>query len=195
LSISNKYKVWFTADTHFGHANIVRYIPRPFQTVDEMNEELIKRWNKRVGKKDMVYHLGDFCFKSRYEDSRNSKWTFQDYLEQLNGTVILFEGNHDPPNVDGYPLWRDAVIQTKIGAVYCSHHPGIGVPMDIKKLFHGHAHLHGPVINIDRWNKTFVDVGVDHHDYYPISIDEISILIKQFKKYHKAKRDDTVLQV
>jgi len=58
-------KTWFTADTHFGHSNIIKYTKRPFRTVDQMNEVLIRNWNSRIGKKDIVIFLGDFIFKQK----------------------------------------------------------------------------------------------------------------------------------
>ena len=57
-------KVFFTADTHFGHANVIRFDDRPFGSVDEMDEELIRRWNSKVGTEDFVYVLGDMIWKT-----------------------------------------------------------------------------------------------------------------------------------
>ncbi len=51
---------WFTADTHFGHTNVIRYCARPFDSVQAMDETLIENWNQVVRPKDTVYHLGDF---------------------------------------------------------------------------------------------------------------------------------------
>jgi hypothetical protein len=53
--------IYFTADTHFNHANIISFCQRPFASVAEMNEALIAKWNARVGEGDLVYHLGDFA--------------------------------------------------------------------------------------------------------------------------------------
>lgn len=53
---------FFTSDTHFGHANIIRFCKRPFENVEEMNEALIENWNKVVSDDDTVFHLGDFAF-------------------------------------------------------------------------------------------------------------------------------------
>ena len=55
-------KVFFTSDTHFNHANIIKFCERPFGSIEEMNEALIANWNRVVGKDDIVFHLGDFCF-------------------------------------------------------------------------------------------------------------------------------------
>ncbi|MGH9119072.1 MAG: hypothetical protein ACRD0A_14675 [Acidimicrobiales bacterium] len=51
---------WFTADLHLGHANIIDYSRRPFDSVDEMNRALIDNWNEVVDD-DEVWMLGDFA--------------------------------------------------------------------------------------------------------------------------------------
>lgn len=80
-------KFFYIADTHFGHANIIRFDNRPFDSVEEMNEALINNWNSVVGRDDTVVILGDFC------------WGLEDdwakILDQLNGVKRLLRGNHD----------------------------------------------------------------------------------------------------
>ena len=65
MDITPKYNpddpIWFTSDTHFRHANIIKFSGRPFANVEEMNEELIRRWNEAVPDNGIVFHLGDFC--------------------------------------------------------------------------------------------------------------------------------------
>lgn len=82
-----KQKILFTSDHHFGHSNIIRYSSRPFQNVEEMNEELIKRWNEKVGAHDLLYHLGDISLG-------NPELT-KTVLDKLNGKIFLIKGNHD----------------------------------------------------------------------------------------------------
>ena len=81
-------KVFFTSDLHFGHTNVITFDKRPFSSVEEMDEELIKRWNKKVGKGDLVYVLGDMIWKSSNNDAEN-------LIRSLNGQIILIKGNHD----------------------------------------------------------------------------------------------------
>ena len=57
-------KTFFTSDLHFGHENVIKFDERPFNSVEEMDEELIKRWNNKVGKGDIVYVLGDLIWKT-----------------------------------------------------------------------------------------------------------------------------------
>jgi calcineurin-like phosphoesterase family protein len=80
---------FFTADTHFGHGNIIRYCNRPFACVEEMDAALIARWNRRVGPADTVYHLGDFAL--------GPKALWPAYRRQLNGTIVFILGNPDAP--------------------------------------------------------------------------------------------------
>ena len=76
--------VFFTADTHLGHKNIITSTNRPFESVAAMDSAIVKRWNERVTPQDLVYHLGDFAFDDH-----------EPYLELLNGQKHLILGNHD----------------------------------------------------------------------------------------------------
>ena len=84
-------RVYFTSDTHFNHANIIRYCQRPFKDVTDMNEAMIANWNRTVGDDDIVFHLGDFCLGGAAE------WT--QILDRLNGKIYLILGNHDLKNI------------------------------------------------------------------------------------------------
>lgn len=78
---------FYIADMHLGHENVIRFDNRPFESVEEMDRQLIENWNKRVGCDDDVYILGDFCYRSQ----KSPAW----YLEQLKGNKYLIQGNHD----------------------------------------------------------------------------------------------------
>ena len=80
-------KVFVISDTHFGHENIIRYCGRPFASVEEMDEAMIKNWNETVSNNDIVLHLGDFGLgKKEYIAS---------IIPRLHGKKILILGNHD----------------------------------------------------------------------------------------------------
>ena len=81
-------KIFFTGDLHFGHANVIAFDNRPFKTVEEMDAELIRRWNNKVGKADLTYVLGDMIWKARNDDA-------PELIKSLNGQIILIKGNHD----------------------------------------------------------------------------------------------------
>lgn len=80
-------KVFIISDTHFGHSRIIQYCNRPFASVEEMDETMIKNWNETVTNNDVVLHLGDFGLgKKEYIAS---------IVKRLNGKKILVMGNHD----------------------------------------------------------------------------------------------------
>ena len=84
-------KIYFTADTHFGHTNIIRYCGRPFETKEEHDRVLIENWNNKVQPQDVVYHLGDFGFGTP-DDLRK-------IAAKLQGKIHFIRGNHDKPTI------------------------------------------------------------------------------------------------
>jgi calcineurin-like phosphoesterase family protein len=157
---------WFTSDTHFGHANVIKYCARPFADVEEMNRTMIERWNVRVKPEDTVYHLGDFAMGPVTE--------FAQYARALNGRKILVLGNHDR----GFRTMRDVgfdeVYRKDIyKGVFLRHHPQTDHldALGFKVQFCGHVH--------EKWlrKKTpggglIVNVGVDQHGFQPITFEE-----------------------
>lgn len=181
--------IHFTSDHHFGHARIIELANRPFDSVEEMNEAMIERWNSAVAFDDSVIHLGDIVMG-----------TFVDNVEllgRLNGQIYLVPGNHDRVS-DNYHHRNEAARQrfhdmylrhcvilpeeyAMIIAgqlVTLSHYPFSderypdSCPMDIGQwLIHGHVH--------DEWQiqDRQINVGVDVWDFYPVSMDTIIDLI------------------
>lgn len=82
---------YFISDLHFGHHNILTFDQRQFQNTDEMEREIVRRWNERVTKQDTVYILGDFCWSADEKE-----WVR--LLDMLNGSKVLIRGNHDLKN-------------------------------------------------------------------------------------------------
>ena len=78
---------YFISDTHFFHARAIGFDNRPFASVTEMDEEMIRRWNDRVTDDDTVYHLGDVSFGHEEETIA--------LLNRLHGHMVLIKGNHD----------------------------------------------------------------------------------------------------
>lgn len=164
--------VWFTADHHFGHARIIEIAPRPFASVNEMDVEMIRRWNDRVKPGDLVYHLGDFAFGDHNK-----------YLPVLNGQKRLIIGNHDHSNrvkkakgwatVDG--LLCINVQDTPI--VLC--HYGLRVwNRSHYGALHFYGHSHGSLPG----DSQSCDVGVDVWDFRPISLSEIKERLATLRK-------------
>ena len=104
--------IWFTSDTHFGHARILEYCKdtRPFDSVSAMDEALIATWNKQVRPDDTVYHLGDFAFKDAEHTLR--------LLKRLHGRIHLIYGNHDKvmrkPEIHAHLAWAGDYLEQTI---------------------------------------------------------------------------------
>jgi len=80
------HNIWFTADLHLGHTNIIKHCDRPYYSIKDMDDSIIQNWNSVVSRKDTVYIVGDFIWKASLKGY---------YLHQLNGKKILIKGNHD----------------------------------------------------------------------------------------------------
>ena len=88
-------KTFYIADTHFGHANIIKYCNRPFKDIYEMTEVLVNNWNSVVSEDDEVYMLGDFTLTKNKE-------IISKLVSRLNGHIYLLMGNHDYLSVNEY---------------------------------------------------------------------------------------------
>ncbi len=173
-------KLFFTSDHHFGHKNIIRFSERPFESLEEMNETLIQRWNEKVGPKDDVFHLGDVGLCSPAE--------LKPILDRLNGNIFLVKGNHEKSAVackdrftwvkDYYELKVDdpeakggrrllILFHYAMRTWRSSHHGSFQL--------YGHSHGNLP----DDPEARAIDVGVDCHDFYPISYEEVREIILQ----------------
>lgn len=194
LKIENGKKVFFTSDTHFWHENIIRFSNRPFKDTEEMNRVLIANWNNKVPPDGLVFHLGDFAWGGY------PRW--KAIREQLNGDIILIEGNHDRKNLTatGKLLFADVVQQMRIcienRAVWLNHFPFLcysGTYRDFKGLeFQCYGHVHsGPYAGdsgkdsprLSMCFPTQYDVGVDNNDFAPISWEEVNEkIMRQIEK-------------
>jgi len=173
LLVNNTF---FTADTHFEHARILEHCNRPYDTVTEMNEDLVKRWNAIVKPNDIVYHLGDFAWRDHY------KW-----INQLNGKVILITGNHDKMNVVAKEKFFEihTFLERKINGqeITLCHYP----LSTFNKIWHGAWHLYGHVHGVRKERDDFpaCDVGVDVWDFQPVHFDVIQDKMKDIKEFEK----------
>ena len=79
--------IYYIADMHFGHTNVLRFDNRPFSDTAQMDDTLIQNWNERVADDDTIYILGDAFWK-------NEENSIQ-IMERLRGHKHLIQGNHD----------------------------------------------------------------------------------------------------
>ena len=158
--------VWFTADTHFGHGGALGRFKRPFGSVAAMEEALVARWNEAVGRKDEVWHLGDFAYRLSAERAAGM-------LARLNGAKHLVIGNNDGPDTMTLSGWASVQHYREteldgIRLVLC-HYPFRTWNGMYEGAYNLHGHSHGQLASLTRQ----VDVGVDVWDYRPITLDAI----------------------
>ncbi len=168
--------IWFTADTHFHHRNIVKLSSRPFASLEEMSETIIARWNERVGPGDVVYHLGDFALSWGNKDGP----LIDGILQRLNGQKWLIRGNHDRKEVLTNPRWIKVLdyheLKVDLGSrvkqkIVLCHYPFLVWNGNHRGSWMLHGHCHG---NLPDPGGKIIDVGVDCHDYAPLSLDALA---------------------
>lgn len=167
-------KLWFTADTHFGHANIIKYTKRPFSSVEEMNEVLINNWNSCVAQKDSVIFLGDFCLGDPIP-----------YLSELNGNVTFVQGNHDNIKSLETPIIY-LVVQHNNKEIYCIHRPeDYSTSYSINLV----AHVHDKWLIRKIYYTYLINIGVDVWNYKPTSLEKIIRLIQNFEEKKRLEEE------
>jgi calcineurin-like phosphoesterase family protein len=158
--------VFFTSDTHFGHAGALAFYGRPFGTVAAMDEAMVERWNAVVSPQDEVWHLGDFAVRQRTE-------RVAALLARLRGVKRLISGNNDPPAVLALEGWHSVQPYAEISVdgvslVLC-HYPFRTWRGMAKGWLNLHGHSHGRLKPQPRQ----YDVGVDVRDFRPVTLEEI----------------------
>jgi len=179
----NVKNIFFISDSHLQHKNIIKYCNRPFKSLDEMNSTIIKNWNAKVGKEDIVFIGGDFCFGSR------ETWAY--LLDSLNGIKYLANGNHDKgitldKFVDVQQFFNirilgDEEIASDGQRITVCHYPMISWYQSHRGAWQLYGHVHGGFSNKgkidDRLSVNQLDIGVDVHNFTPISYEEVKTII------------------
>lgn len=178
--------IFLTSDLHLGHDKDFVVQARGFETVEEMNAEIIRRWNERVYPDDDVYVLGDLTLGDVEEGIR--------LIAKLNGYLHILRGNHDTDKKVERYLELPNVVSVQYADVlkygkavfWMGHYPTITANYDDDKpwakhvvcLF-GHTHQEQPFYND---NPYMYNVGMDAHNCTPITIDEIVADIRKKKE-------------
>lgn len=166
-------KLFFTADTHFGHAAIIEHSKRPYRNVEQMNDALVQNWNDTVSRNSIVFHLGDVGFTKPHD--------LAIILSQLHGKIHLVPGNHD----NAWPAWFRAAgyFKPQPGLLEIDAVEGEGTKQRITlchyalrtwnqhhhKAWQLHGHSHGSLTPIGRQ----MDVGVDPNELKPVSYEQV----------------------
>ena len=173
---------FFTADYHFYHENIIKYCNRPYKNADHMNKTLVNNHNAVIGDDDDVYIVGDFAMLSkRYKD--NFIWVVQ----KLRGRLHLVMGNHDIKDpwfyIDKLGFYSVHAPYLEVEEFICVHDPALSAVNRQAKFLCGHIH------DLFTIRKNCLNVGVDVHNYFPISIDRVRQIFNEnpIKEYNNER--------
>jgi len=170
--------IWVISDTHFNHANILKFTDsrtglrvRPeFSSVEEMNETMIQRWNEVVRPGDKVYHLGDVFF--------GDKDAFKRLWPRLMGSKRLIVGNHDEIPFLASGGFFQKVSESRVfkaERMIFSHRPlhpseaHVGPPSAGTTLVNVHGHIH----QTPSPKGAYINVSVEAIDYRPMAFEEL----------------------
>lgn len=194
---------WFISDTHFHHANILKFYPdQPFETIQERDAAMVELWNERVKPEDHVYHLGDVTLQ---RGGKRQQDEFIELMRTLKGHKRLFLGNHDHFDSLVYlragfevlrGTWRDE--QSVLYSHFPLHPSAIS---GVRANVHGHIHDNDspkPAVfsKADGTYKIvpYLNISVERTNYHPIDFNEIQAridsAIKEFEP--KARFEDLV---
>ena len=175
--------IYFTADTHFGHENVIRFCDRPFASAAEMDEALVQNWNDRVKGNDTVYILGDMFFRSV---------NVEEVLKKLKGKKRLIVGNHDgswmqKTDTSKYFESIDSFLETSDGqhSLTLCHYPMLSWKHAMRSyMIHGHIHndTSADFYPLITGRERVLNAGVDVNGFVPVTFDELIANNNEFKR-------------
>jgi len=187
--------IFLTSDTHFGHAGVCKFLRedgtklRPWDDPDDMDEEMVKRWNETVRSNDKVYHLGDVVINRKALNT----------LYRLNGEKVLIKGNHDIFKIDEYlEFFKDVRAYHILNGCILSH-----IPVHEESLgrfgvnIHGHLHANRIKMKKHPSAKAVIDpryhcVCVEQTDFRPILFEDVIKRIKDEGGTNEMKSKESV---
>ncbi len=168
--------IWLTSDLHLGHDREFIYRPRGFNSIDEMNEQIVKNWNSVIDEGDDIYVLGDIMLGNNIKGI--------ELINSLKGAIHLVRGNHDTDtrinlynnNVAFVEICDAKYLRYNGYHFYLTHYPCFTGNLHKESLkqmtlnLHGHTHAQTPFF----YDLPFCyNVGVDAHNCMPISFEQI----------------------
>lgn len=162
---------WYTADTHFGHENVIGFCDRPFRDADHMDTVLIENLRSRVGREDDLWIVGDFAFGDKAKETTYLAGIF----DELPGArKHLIVGNHDLEKTLGLP-WDSVshLAEVRDGphnqAHTLCHYPMITWNHARRQALHLFGHVHKNWLG----SRNSINVGVDVWGFMPVQFAEL----------------------
>jgi len=165
-----KPTTWFTSDWHLGHRSIIDHCYRPFKSISEMDDLILRNYFEVVQNDDTVYMLGDFAWAAFY---------YHSILPSLPGKIYFIPGNHDEKMCN--VIKRHVHLLTRLEhykidgyRVVLSHYPLESWNWMRYNSYHFHGHCHGNEHRGElRRKPRRYDVGVDVWGFKPVSFETL----------------------
>ena len=178
-------KIFFTADQHFGHINIIRHCSRPFSSVIEMDKSLLENWNSCVGQNCTVYIIGDLFFRNTVPA--------HEYLLKINGKKHLIIGNHDKDwmkRIDLFDFFETVSYMAEISdgshRITLCHYPLMTWDGCGKGTYMIHGHCHNSIdtmyFSLLQIMPDILNAAVEINGYQPVTFDELKYNNALFKQ-------------
>ena len=171
--------IYFSADYHLFHRNIIKFCNRPFSSTQRMQYHIWENHNHIVQPEDTVYFLGDLTM-----EGGSARQKLDPLVDKLNGNLIMILGNHDRMKPFDYiemgfsSVHTSLVIEVEGKKIFLCHdpamiQPGI-IPPEVDFALCGHVHT--------TWQKIdsfipIINVGVDIWKFEPVNMLQILELI------------------
>jgi calcineurin-like phosphoesterase family protein len=164
--------IYVSSDEHFLHDNIIKFCNRPFKSVEEMTERLIKNWNQTVRPQDLIINLGDVIY------TKGASEKIKEIIDRLFGRKILCLGNHDRKSMsfyltNGFDFVCDRFVwEFNNRRILFLHNPNFIESADYRKydfIIHGHRHNKGLFITKKDRCK-IINVSCEQLNYQPINL-------------------------
>lgn len=167
-------KTFFIGDCHFGHRGCLSFDQRPYSSVEEMDLDMVHRWNSRVASQDFVYVLGDFA----WANSATRELEMLPTLKRLKGNIILIRGNHDKLKAQEYrDLFYDikdyGVVDIQGRRLILFHYPILDFDGQHHGNLHLYAHVHNKPLPCSNPGSLCVSACRPYVDYTPRELSEL----------------------
>ena len=168
---------WFSSDWHLGHEGIIRMVKRPFDSVEQMNEQIVENMLENASKGDNMYFLGDLGFNSAI---------IKQALERIKKHGVKFHwilGNHDERyNMEFFKGLYESVSTRRVvnrgeARLNLCHYPQLVWNNSFRNSYHLFGHVHASSLEQPQMSEKMqgkcLNVNLEFHDYKPWSLDEV----------------------
>lgn len=179
-------KIFLTSDLHFNHDRAFIWRARGFQSVEEMNEAIVERYNSRVNPGDDVYICGDLCLGGGSQEIMKANMAL---IERLNGNIHVILGNHDSPaRAEMYKCCHNVVEVVYATMIhyngyhfFLSHYPCMTGNLEKETLKQCTCNIYGHTHQKDAFYEDrpyMFHCGMDAHNCYPVLLDDAIEMMK-----------------